>query len=109
VTVDRSLNAFRTRSAYITASRWSSRRSVSAAPDVGDRSVTEPERPDSARAEVSSRPSSGRSAIHVWTDPLTVPDRRAGTDLALVWSPRQGGPGALVVRSGEVVRHDSIR
>lgn len=99
-------NTVTARSAYDTAADWTCHRSISVSPEAADRPVTEPDRPDSARPEVSSRPSPGRSALPVRTSPLTVPDRCVGTFRPLILP---GGPRAVVVRSGEVVRHDSTR
>ncbi|SFC03522.1 hypothetical protein SAMN05216284_102281 [Micromonospora sediminimaris] len=99
-------NTVPTSSAYDTTSGWFCHWSVSVSPEVADRPVTEPDRPDSARAEVSSRPSSGRSALPAWTGPPTPPHGRIGTARPSV---RSWGSGAVVVRSGEVVRHDCIR
>ncbi|SCL19817.1 hypothetical protein GA0074694_2823 [Micromonospora inyonensis] len=96
------------RSAYETDLRWSCHWSVSVSPWAADRSVTDPDSPDRDRAEVSSRPPSGRSPVLVWTGPLMVPDRYVGTARPLVRSGRDvGGLGVRVVRSGEVVRYDA--
>ncbi|SCF17488.1 hypothetical protein GA0070216_1063 [Micromonospora matsumotoense] len=84
-------------------------RSFSVSPEAADRPVTAPASPDSERTEVSSRPPRGRSADRPETEPFTVLVRHAGTVYPLVRSADAGGPGVLVVRSGEVGGYDRTR
>lgn len=83
--------------------------SVSVSPEAADRPVTAPGSPDSERTEVPSRPPRGRSADRPETEPSTLLVRYAGTVYPLVRPADAGGPGVLVVRSGEVVGHDRTR
>ncbi|WP_329007663.1 hypothetical protein OG271_18305 [Micromonospora rifamycinica] len=83
--------------------------SVSVSPETVDRPLTAPGSPDSERTEVSSRLPRGRSADRPETEPSTVLVRHAGTVHPLVRSADAGGPGVLVVRSGEVGGYDRTR
>ncbi len=80
--------------------------SVSVSPEAADRPVTAPDSPDSERTEVSSRPPRGRSADRPRTEPSTPLVRRDRLARPLDRSAHTGGPGVLVVRSGEVVGHE---
>lgn len=82
-------------------SHWS----VSVRSAERDRSVRVSIRPDSDRAEVSSRAHRGRSAAGEWSPSATTGPDDAGTVRARVQLYPAGEPAFADARSGEVFRH----